>query len=61
MEVPSNCSGDRIVFANCKNQTCSRIKDRLETVKKVGTCPIEKAVREIDSGADEGVDQSLDG
>ena len=61
MEVLSDCSRDRIVFANFEDQTCSRIEDRLETVKDVGTCPIEKAVGEIDSRADESMDQGLDG
>ena len=32
-----------------------------ETVKDVGTCPIEKAVWEVDSRADEGMDQGIDG
>ena len=49
---------DRI---NSEDQTCSRVEDRLETVEEVGTCPIEKAVGEIDSRADESMDQSLDG
>ena len=44
VEVPSYCSRDRIVFANCKDQASSRIKDRLETIKEVGACPIEKAI-----------------
>ena len=61
MKVTSNCSRDRIIFANSEDQTCSRVEDRLETVEEVGTCPIEKAVGEIDSRANEGMDQSLDG
>ena len=61
MKVTPNCSRDRIVFANSEDQTCSRVEDRLETVEEVGTCPIEKAVGEIDSRADESMDQSLDG
>ena len=60
VKVTPNCSRDRILFANSEDQTCGRIEDRLETVKKVSTCPIEEAVREIDSRADEGMDQSLD-
>ena len=59
MEVLSDCSRDRIVFAKSEDQACSRIKDRLETVKEVGTCPIEKAVRETDARADEGMDQGF--
>ena len=57
VELPSYCSRDWIVFANCKDQTCSRIKDRLETVKEVySTCPREKAIWDIDEGMDQGLD-----
>ena len=58
VKVSSNCSRDRIIFANSEDQTCSRVEDRLKTVEEVGTCPIEKAVGEIDSN--EGMDQGLD-
>ena len=64
MEVPSNCRRDRIVFADFEDQTCSRVEDRLETVKEIRACPIEEAVCKIDACADEGVDfldGSLDG
>ena len=37
VEVSSDCSRDRIIFANSDDQTCSRISDRLETVKEIGT------------------------
>ena len=44
MEVPSYCRRDRIVFADFEDQTCGRVKDRLETVKKVRAYPIEEAI-----------------
>ena len=61
MEVPSYCRRDRIVFADFEDQTCSRVEDRLETVKEVRACPIEEAVCKIDACADESMDQGLDG
>ena len=59
-QVLSDCSQDQIIFVNFEDQTCSRIEVRLETVKDVGTCPIKKAVGQIDSRADEGMDQGMD-
>ena len=61
MEVPSNCRRDRIVFADFEDQTCSRVEDRLETVKEVRACPMKEAVCKIDACADESMDQGLDG
>ena len=46
----------------CSSLQVSEATDENDlNLKEVSTCPIEKAVGEIDSRADEGMDQSLDG